>query len=58
VINEGHPTYKKSKNLGFYAEEQNTLRCIFLALLEAFPPPTAQEALQDINRFYAVWGAL
>jgi len=58
VINVGHPTFVKSDAQGFYSEEQHVLRCVFLTLLEAFPPQTVNEAVEDINRFYSVWGKM
>jgi len=58
VVNVGHNAFKKSERQGFFSEEQHVLRCVFFSLMEAFPPASVGDAIQDLNRFYTIWGSL
>jgi hypothetical protein len=58
VINTGHPVFMKSQILGYAAETQHILRCVFFALLESNPPQTFNETLDKLRSFYMKWSTV
>lgn len=58
VINTGHPVFLKCSVLGYSAEIQHILRCIFFTILEYNPPQTFNETLNKLREFYLKWSAV
>jgi len=58
VINTGHPVFWKCSVLGYPAETQHILRCVFFALLEYNPPQTFNETLDKLREFYLRWSTV
>jgi hypothetical protein len=58
VINTAHPVFMKSQILGYAAETQHILRCVFFALLESNPPQTFNETLDKLRSFYTKWSTI
>jgi hypothetical protein len=58
VINTGHPVFLKSGVLGYAAEAQHVLRCVFFTLLEYNPPQTFGETLGKLREFYIKWSTV
>lgn len=58
VINKGHPVFVKSSVLGYAAEAQHILRCVFFSLLEYNPPQTFNETLDRLREFYVKWSTV
>lgn len=58
VINIGHPVFLKCGVLGYPAETQHILRCVFFTLLEYNPPQTFNETLDKLREFYFRWSTV
>ena len=58
VINTGHPVFMKSQTLGYPAETQHILRCVFFTLIEYNPPQTFAETLGKLREFYIKWATI
>lgn len=58
VINTAHSVFMKSQILGYAAETQHILRCVFFALLESNPPQTFNETLDKLRSFYMKWSTV
>lgn len=55
IINIGHPVYAKSKHLGYSVEVLNTLRIVYMELIQSRPPDTVAEAMDDLREFFLNW---
>jgi hypothetical protein len=58
VINTGHPVFLKCGVLGYPAETQHILRCVFFTLLEYNPPQNFNETLDKLRQFYLRWSTV
>jgi len=58
VINTGHPVFSKCGVIGYPAETQHILRCVFFTLLEYNPPQTFNETLDKLREFYLRWSTV
>lgn len=58
VINTAHPVFLKCSALGYPAETQDILRCVFFTLLEYNPPQTFSETLDKLRDFYLRWSTV
>lgn len=55
VINKGHPVYTKSVSQGYSVEVMNTLRIVYMELIQNRPPDTVAEAMDDLREFFHKW---
>lgn len=58
VINIGHPIFTKCSVIGYAAEIQHVLRCVFFTLLEYNPPQSFNETLEKLREFYLRWSVV
>lgn len=58
VINTGHPIFTKCSVIGYVAEIQHILRCVFFTLLEYNPPQSFGETLGKLREFYLRWSTV
>jgi hypothetical protein len=58
VVNKGHPIFTKCSVIGYPAQQQHILRCVFFTLLEYNPPQSFGETLEKLREFYLRWSAV
>jgi len=58
IINRGHPVYAKSRGLGYSVEMMNTLRIVYMELIQSRPPETVNEAMDDLREFFLKWSTV